>query len=98
MGPEDLENPSTAVYRPRQTLCNEDCLSDSSDSSLTVTSPVISDDDGPVQDLDESESESDDEWDSELEGDPNQGQNLQFQLQAAAAGIDIFPALRKNPG
>ena len=86
-------NPKTSLSSrdcgPGQVLCNEDRLSDYSESSLSITSPVISDGDNNrlAPDLDESETESDEDWDEEPKGDPNQGQNLQFQLQAAVAGL-----------
>lgn len=93
VGPDDLGSPLSEVYRPQQTLCNEDHLSESSESSLNISSPVISDTgDGPAPGVNESESESsDNEWDDEAKDDLNRGQNLQFWLQAAAAGTDIFP-------
>ncbi|KAF9645324.1 hypothetical protein BDM02DRAFT_3189817 [Thelephora ganbajun] len=73
---------------PQQVLCNKDHLSDYSESSLSITSPIISDDDNSLEpDLNESETESDKDWEDEPEGNPNRGQNLQFQLQAAAAGV-----------
>ena len=92
VGPNDLETPSSGRNRrSQQVLCNEDHLSEYSDSSLSITSPVVSDDEDNElgSDLDESESESDENWDDEAEGDPNWGQNLQFWLQAAAAGTQI---------
>jgi hypothetical protein len=97
-GPED-PGPSSSGrnLRPREVLSNEDRLSDYSESSLSIASPVVSDNenDGPGQDFDESETESDESWEDELEGDPNRGQNLQFRLQAAAAGLSSLLLLRK---
>lgn len=73
-------------------LCNEDRLSNYSESSLSITSPVVSDDDdeGSVLDLDESETESNEDWEDGLKGDVNRGQNLQFRLRAAAAGAECL--------
>lgn len=75
-------------HTPQQILSNEDRLSDHSESSLSVESPIVSDDneDEQLLDLDESETGSDSDWEVEPEGDANRGQNLQFRLQAAAAG------------
>lgn len=84
-------NPGTLSledHAPQWVLCNEDRLSNYSESS-SITSPIVSDDDddGSTFGLDESETESDEDWEDELEGDPNRGQNLRFRLQAAAAGV-----------
>ena len=84
----DTETPSYEGQGTQQTLCNKDCLSDYSESSLSVLSPVVSDDDGDDEwssDPDESKTGSDEDLE-EPEGDPNRGQNLQFHLQAVAAG------------
>ena len=88
MVPDENVTQSYEGHPTQQTLCNEDHLSDYSESSLSVTSPVISDDDGDdgwASGLDESETGSDEDLE-EPEGDPNRGQNLRFRLQAAAAG------------
>ena len=85
--PNDTGSPLPEAHTPPRILCNEDRLSDSSESSL---SPVVLDDDGNgefPQDLDESETKSDESWEGEPEGDANRGQNLQFRLRAA----DLFP-------
>ena len=85
-------SPSSGGHGLRWVLCNEDRLSNYSESSLSITSPVISDDDGePAPDVDESETESDEGWDDEPEGDPNKSQNLRFRLQVSGRR-DLLPS------
>lgn len=104
-GPSDTGEPAVTLDDTetplQQVLCNEDHLSGSSESSLFVASPVISDDgndnEGLVLDLDMSESESEEDWEDEPEGDPNRGQNLQFRLQAAMAGMEHAPSPERIP-
>ena len=90
MIPDDTGTSPSGDRAPQQVnvLCNEDRLSDYLESSLSITSPVVSDNDDEVSDLDESETESDEDWEDGFEGDANRGQNLQFRLRAAAAGVE----------
>lgn len=95
-GSDGLQVPLVEAPWPQRVLCNEDDLSDFSDSSLSITSPIVSKDGdnrgGTELEPDESETESSDEWEDDLEGlDPNKGQNLHFRLQAAAAGMRCAP-------